>query len=269
MKRKLFALASLAASVIVTGTASAASVSATLFNAVDSPNGVQPGTMDLNLQFGAISIANAYVGQINWHSATSTDWTAGLNPQLNAILGPNQTFSTYCIEGTQNVFFGTNETWSLGVVNLSSAPTPAPAMGTTKASEITELYDRSFSGIGTNNELAAAFQLAVWEIVDDGIPTLGGETAADFNSGTFQASGDTTAINDAVGMLNAIGSAAPLIDSFTVYALSDAGIQDQIFAIPTGGTPVPPAVPLPAALPMGLAMMGAMGLIRGIRRRAL
>jgi len=259
----------LGGSLIVAGTASAASVSATLYNAVDTPNGVQPGTMDLNVQFGSTSISNAYVGQINWHSATSADWTAGLNSQLNSILGPNQTFSTFCIEGTQDVFFGSNETWSLGVQNPSSAPvSPSTPMGATKAAEISELWNRSYNSIGTNNELAAAFQLSVWEIVYDGIPTLGGETAAVFNTGTFQASGDSTAINDALSMLNAIGSATPFTDSYTVYALSDAGIQDQIFAVPNGGTPAP-LVPLPAALPMGLALIGGMGLFRVVRHRSL
>jgi hypothetical protein len=253
-------------SLIVANTASAASVSATLFNAVDTPNGVQPGTMDLNVQFGATSIANAYVGQINWHSATSPDWT-GNNSPLNSILGPNQTFSTFCIEGTQDVFFGTNETWSLGVQNPSNAPvSPSAPMGATKAAEISELWNRSYNSIGTSNELAAAFQLSVWEIVYDGIPTLGGETAAVFNNGAFQASGDATAINDAVSMLNAIGSGS-FTDSYTVFALSDASIQDQIFAVPNGGA-LPP-VPLPEALPMGLALMGGIGFFRVVRRRSL
>jgi len=245
---------------LVASVASAASVSATLY---DAPQGVAPSTETMTLTFDGTDIYNpGWAGELNWHSASVQ--SGGLNSELTEILGSGGTFSTFCIEGTQNVYFGANETWSLGVVTLSSAPSPSPAMGTTKANEITELWDRSFNSIGTNNELAAAFQLAVWEIVNDGIPTLGAETTAAFNNGNFEASGDSTAIGDAVAMLNGI-TGSGYANTYTVYGLSDLGIQDQIFGVPNGGTPASPA-PLPPALPMGLALMGGMGLVHFVRR---
>jgi len=244
--------------------ASAASVSATLD---PEPNGVAPGTDTMSLSFTFSGNTDSYnpgwAGQINWNSASIQP--GGLNSVLSGILGPGGTFSTFCIEGTQNVSFGTNETWTNGVVDLSTAPTPGPTLGTTKAGYITELYDRSFDSIGSDPELATAFQLAIWEIVYDGIPTLGGETSAVFNGGNFTASNDGTAISDAVGMLNGI-TGSGYTNSYSVYALSDGGIQDQVFAVKNGGTP---PVPLPESLPAGLALMGGLGLARFVRRRSI
>jgi hypothetical protein len=250
---------------------SASSINATLYNASDTPGGVQPGTQTMTVMFkdaanNTYAYSPAFVGQLNWHDAGPlANLNDGLNSQLGSILGPNGTFSTYCIEGVQDVTFGDNETWNLGVVNLSAAPSPGSPMGTTKAAELTELWNRDFDSIGTNNELATAFQLAIWEIVGDGI-TVGGETSTNFATGNFQASGDSTAIGQAVTWLNQIGSGGTVANEYSLYALSDDNIQDQVFAVPNGGTP--PSVPLPAALPAGLALMSGLGIARFFRRRA-
>ena len=253
--------------------ASSLPITAVLFDANSSPTaGVQPGTTNLTVQFGTTTITNAFVGQLNWHSAgPSGNLTDGLNDNLDKILGAGGTFGTYCIEGLQDVYFGSSETWGLGVVDLSSAPTPGSGMGPVKAAELTELWNRDHDSIGTDNELGAAFQLAVWEILNDGIPTLGGASAADFAGGVFQANGDTTAVSDAVKMLNDV-TGGVYTPTYTLFALSDSGIQDQIFAVPTaevvltGGDT--PAVPLPAALPAGLALMSGLGIAKFWRRRA-
>ena len=253
--------------------ASSVAVTAALFNTNDSPAGVQPGTTDLTVQFGTTMITNAFVGQLNWHSAgPAANLATGLNQNLeNVLVSPDNTFSTFCIEGLQDVFFGMPATWNLGVVDMSTAPTPGTPMGPTTAGELTELWNRDYGNVGTDNELGAAFQLAIWEILNDGITTLGGETAADFAGGNFQATGDATAINDAVSMINDI-TGGSYQQNFTLFALSDSGIQDQIFAVPTlkvvvtGGSP--PGVPLPAALPAGLALLSGLGVAKFLRRRS-
>ncbi|HUO10263.1 MAG TPA: hypothetical protein VM008_18295 [Phycisphaerae bacterium] len=273
MGNKLSILAGIIGVAALTAVASASSlpVTAVLYNASDTPNGVQPGTETMTVMFkdasnNTIMYSPAFVGQLNWHSAgPPANLSVGLNTQLQSILGPNGTFSTYCIEGVQDVIFGNSETWNLGVVDLSTAPTPGSPMGATKASQIGELWNRFYDKILTDNEKAAAFQLAIWEIVDDGIPTLGGVTANAFATGNFQASGDSVAINQAVTWLNAIGSGGTVTNSYTLYALSDANIQDQVFAVPNGGGN---PVPLPAALPAGLALMSGLGVARFVRRRA-
>ncbi|MGN6367155.1 MAG: hypothetical protein ACTHN5_02730 [Phycisphaerae bacterium] len=251
--------------------ASSLPITAVLFNTNDTPKGVQPGTTSLTVQFGTTSMANAFVGQLNWYSAgPAANLSDGLNPNLQSILTSDGShtgmFSTYCIEGLQDVYFGSSETWNLGVVDVSSAPTPGAAMGSVKAGELTELWNRYHDTVGTDDEKGAAFQLAVWEIVNDGIPTLGGASATDFTTGDFQAMGDSIAINQAVNWLNGI-TGGGYTQTYTLFALSDRGIQDQIFAVtsPNGGTN---PVPLPSALPAGLALMAGLGIVKFVRRRS-
>ncbi|HVS70157.1 MAG TPA: hypothetical protein VHQ47_02765 [Phycisphaerae bacterium] len=238
----------------------AASVTAVLYNIGDTPAGVSPGTDSLTVNFGQGDNANTFAGQINWHSAESPDWTAGLNAQLLGQLGPNGTFSTYCIEGTQNVYFGNIETWSLGVVPLAGTPYPGLGMGDVKAGELTEFWDRYHDMVGTDPIRGTAFQLGVWEIVNDGL------TADPFSTGTLTASGsvpgDAFSLNLAAEWLSAVGGPTPYTADYTLYALSDGGIQDQIFAVRT--TPLPGALPASA---MALGVLGAWGAAG--RRRAL
>ena len=258
MKTWALITSALACGALLASAVSAASVSATLYTTSSTPQGVQPGTDTSSLSFNGGTGSVGWAGQINWHSATSADWTSGLNPKLQSILGPDGTFSTFCIEGTQDVQFGSNETWSLGVVPLSSAANPGPGMGATKAADITELFDRSYVSAITSNETAAAFQLAVWEIVYDG--SVGSTvTSTVFSNGSFTASNDSAAIDDAVAMLKGI-TGSGFANTYTVYALSDGTIQDQIFAVPN-------SVPVPAALPSGLALLVGLAAYRKIRAK--
>jgi hypothetical protein len=264
----------------LTSAASASSISADL---LQLPGGLNPGTNVMTVQFidpnntsHVAMYSGAFIGQLNWQAAgPSTNLTQGLNQQLNNVLGAGGTFSSFCIEGLQDVIFGNHETWNLGVVTLDSAPAPGPAMGLSKAAQITELWDRHYADVlnlnpTIANENATAFQLAIWEIVGDGV-TPGTESAANFGVGFFQASGDTTAINTAVSWINQI-SGTGFTPTYTLYALSDPGntnqdgIQDQVFAVQNGGAT--PPVPLPAALPAGLALLSGLGVAKFLRRRS-
>ncbi len=80
------------------------------------------------------------------------------------------TFSSFCIELTQNIEFNTIYEYTLA--NLADAPIPATPpygvpMGAAKADAISELWGRFWSPAFTAQD-AAAFQLAIWEIVYDG-----------------------------------------------------------------------------------------------------
>jgi hypothetical protein len=85
------------------------------------------------------------------------------------------TFTSYCIELEQDIRYGDKVVFD--VRDLARAPDPGPVMGQTKANYIRELWGRYYTPT-PDDEQAAAFQLALWEIVSD--------TQWDLGSGVFQ-----------------------------------------------------------------------------------
>jgi hypothetical protein len=193
-----------------------------------------------------------YAGIYNWN-AISGD-----------LVGPIRTF---CIEMQYDT---PTEVWTLG--NLEDAPKPGTGvvtsgtgtgMGSDKANLIRELWARDYTSIGSSNSLAAAFQMAIWEIVYDG------SSLANLNlgSGSFYVnSGSASTINQANTWLSQLTGSGPRENNLT--ALIDNYAQDYVTYIPPSshGGP-PPSVPLPASLWGGLALLLTAGFARAIRRR--
>jgi len=227
-----------------------------------------PYTTDLNISFdaGTTKYNNVYAGGINWKIL---NWSPGT--------APSPTLQTFCIEGTEDVVLQSNSTWTFGSsVPLADAPKPwtsltgLSGMGATKAAYLEEFWNKNYqaswalnttSTTSSANIAAAAFQLGVWEIVYDGLSDkFGSITSANLSSGTFEVLNGTSGqqkleVDAAVAMLNKItGTYNQTTD---VQVLSGVGVQDQIY-----GT----SVPLPAALPAGLSLLGVLGLI-GVRAR--
>lgn len=249
-----------------------------------SPNtsiGLQPGTQGMTVVFDGVTEGGAFVGQINFTGATG-DLSSGLNSELAGILGPGDSFSTYCIEGLQNVYFGGHETWNgitgtapgnEAVVVLKDAPNPGSHFTSTgtpnQVEEITEFWDRFHDGVVPSlnpNLEATAFQLGIWEIVNDGNIPADFTSSTLFSSGNFKAYGNTDATNLAASWLAQLGTGS-YNQKYTVYALTDGGIQDQIFAVENSHGNFRP-VPLPAAFPAGLSLMGGLAVLNFRRRRA-
>lgn len=246
--------------------ATAGTVTATLGSVA---TGLAPGTdLAVNVTFTGGSEAAAYIGQINWNNASVTpSATYTDNQYLTQILKGGTTFFTYCIEGTENVYFGSPATWD-GVVALSNAPeTGSPATNQTlTAAQINDLstfWNANYDSIGSNNDLATAFQLGIWEIVsaDDknGIALDNGGSGF-LTTGNFMASNgsDTVAVGEANTMLTALKTETDS-NKYNLYALVAYGVQDQIIAVP---------VPLPEALPAGLSLLGCLALVKYRFRRA-
>ena len=78
------------------------------------------------------------------------------------ITGP---FSGFCIDIAQDIY--TNQTVSFGVAPLQNAPTPGTSMGVTKANLIRELWYNDYAISGNSNSNAAAFQIAIWAIINN------------------------------------------------------------------------------------------------------
>jgi hypothetical protein len=198
-----------------------------------------------------------YVGKINW----SFDRSDSANAGLDSIIA-GTTVSTFCIEGTQNVYIGQTASFANLFADISQAP--KDNVGNTfqmnaKAGAITMFWDDYYDQATQNNVNAAAFQLGIWELLYDSSPNL--------TSGLFQAAptadaDSILAFNEAQVWLSNYTIVAPT-GQYQLYAFSDPNLQDQLFGVPLGGGSSP--TPLPAALPGGLALIAALGLYRKLR----
>lgn len=220
-------------------------------------------TATMNVAFpGTGTVETPYVGGINW----TFDRNAVDNAGLGALVA-GTTLTTFCIEGTQNVTINETATFAYILTNPGQAPIDNVGsnyvMGA-NAATLQKFWDAYFSQSFASNEKSAAFQLGVWEIVYDG-----GESA-NIGAGNFTSSAvagnlvSAGALSQAQTWLSGLNAVSPT-EHYSLYVLSDAGLQDQLFGVKAaGGTPVP----LPAAFPASLVVLAGVGAWKKFRRRA-
>lgn len=189
------------------------------------------------------------------HGSTTASVFAGqIRLTLSASTGQNLngTWSSFCTELSQFITInGAAQVYQ--ILPLSDLPTPGTAMGATKANAVARMYTAANGAqFGTNNDVAAAFQIAVWEVVNDFDGTLG---SLNVTTGNFKGNGLSAGISGNLAALfaaaaNSSGAGASLI------GIGNAGHQDQILDL-TNGIPAPGA----------LALLGLAGLL-GTRRRS-
>jgi hypothetical protein len=220
-------------------------------------NGVSPSATETVTFPGQSAITTPYVGPLNW----TFNRSASDNALLDTLV-PGTSLTTYCIEGTQDVYLGQNATFSSILTGVIGAPQDnvgsVYAMDATRATLLSKFWDAYYSQSLTSGHNAATFQLAVWEIVNDGGIT------PDFDGGNFKAVGSgnpSSEVSLATTWLTTLNDVTPT-EHYQLYALTDARLQDQVF-----GVEKPLPVPLPAALPVGLAALAGMGVVRHIRRK--
>ena len=189
------------------------SVSLGTMNVIDA--GTHPGLVTSYSLNGVKDYAEA--GVYNWTRAAINPGTYAGNPT------PGQTFGAFCIEVDQEL---------PSSPNIAYTVTDLAALGA-KADQLKELWGRFRSAIGTDNTKAAAFQMAVWEIVSDSGKNL---TAGIFKADTTTASGAAVAAQ-AQSWLNALNGTGPKAN---LFALSSPIDQDQLFEVP----PCTPKTPL-------------------------
>ncbi|MBL9140708.1 MAG: hypothetical protein JNK53_02475, partial [Phycisphaerae bacterium] len=137
------------------------------------------------------------------------------------------------------------------VLNVSDIPLSSP-MGAVKAAAITDMYAWAAGYQYTaDNDFAAAFQLAIWEIVYD--YTGGPKVLADIYSGLFQATQtDNSPLNAGMSAaLSALFAAIGTNGSANLVGLGSESWQDQILEVPGPG----------------VISIGAIGLVMAGRRR--
>lgn len=189
---------------------------------------------------------NTFAGQLKH---TITDGIGAVGSTLN---GSHVTFCSDLLQNTS----GSNKTYTVtGVENL---PNWDP-MGNDASMAIWNMYN--FAGAsaiasGASNDLAAAFQIAIWEIVSDFDANVG-LASLNVNSGGFKAK-KTDGSNLGSGIANQLSSlfaAATGVSSqgsLGLYGLRSGEAQDQIITV----------VPTP-----GVGVLAGMGLACFARRR--
>ena len=132
------------------------------------------------------------VGQFTWTNASGDAREAGLPAS----------FTTFCIDGLQNVTPGATTTFTdfTSALNANPFGGTTSAMGVDRANLLTQFWNQfgpADNVAGFSNAVdAAAFQLAVWEIVYDATPAGNGMTFS-LTAGKFQV-GATAQSNPAV-----------------------------------------------------------------------
>lgn len=159
-----------------------------------------------------------------------------------------QKVTTFCVEVAQLV--GNGSTYTYDKVDASQVPGLPGAMGNNRKEAVRVLYDVAGGAqFGSNNTLAAAFQVALWELVFDF--QAGDSTSIDLDDGAFKLNSGGSVKTTASGWLGQI------MANYGSGQTALAGLhhdhkQDQVVV-----------VPLPAPVAMGLA--GLIG-VAGLRR---
>lgn len=222
-------------------------------------------TIDLTFQgqgrgtnIGVVVNGNAsgtFAGQIRQDLSNGT----GIGTQFDG-----RSAITFCADLEQQVNQGTT---TYDIVNLATIPNPSAiipgGMGAVRAAAIESIYSYTREVLGLNiasstlaNTFAAAFQIAIWEIVYDYDGTL---ASLDVTSGLFEA---TTVSGNALpnSIANAVQDLFTNGVTYNTAATNLLGLysdakQDQIIEI---------IIPTPTAAAMGL--LGLAGLAARRRR---
>jgi hypothetical protein len=193
------------------------------------------------ISFAPVGTRDLFTGQLRHHLANGTGLLAAYNGD----------HITFCPDLYQYVDSGVNQYSREALADLPLVNPAVTTMGALRAAALNTLfanYGALASGTG-DNEIAQAFQLAVWEIVYDysgsGLDLTSGDLSATQTDGSPLAAG-------VQGWLIAFDSSlGNVVSGEWVIGIGNPVKQDQLF------TPAPGAI----------ALMGAAGLI-GRRRRA-
>ncbi len=163
----------------------------------------------------------AYVGQLGWSAMTGDAAAAGVPAA----------FKSFCIDGLQSVAPGTNSFAEVRPLAASSL------LGATRAGLLADFWRQygpaDAAGFADKTD-SAAFQLAVWEIINDGLP-VGTRLASDLATGQFSvaAAGRTMpAALRAAQWLAGFDTTAPGKTAVALHALQSPTRQDQVVCVP-------------------------------------
>ncbi len=174
-------------------------------------------------------------------SPTSLSTSAGGFNMINTTPSPDVSFQAWCVDIFHTLAWSTNYTLQSAASFYSSDPG--------KATALSHLASNYLSSV-TNTTNSGAFQLAVWEIVNE---ASGGSYS--LGAGNFQAtSGNATAVSTANTWLSNLSG--PITMTANVWATQSS--QDLAVFAP---------VPEPQTYAMMLAGLGLMGFVARRRKQ--
>lgn len=205
---------------------------------------------NVQMSLGAVTL-NVFAGQLR-HDLSGSGAAAGLSG----------VYSTFCADAREYLAHAETPYAIADIANLPVSGGFAP-MGADRKQEVYDLYAAaggSQLGVSANADLAAAFQVALWEIIYD---FNGTRSSLDAGTGVMRVSeSGGSAISGA--MLSYINGFFDTIMTITtaqsgLIGLSNPGGQDQVVS--------PVIIPLPNAAIMGLAGLTGIGFAAAVRRR--
>ncbi len=179
------------------------------------------------------------------------DWTQNPAAGDHAAQWIDQNYSSFCIEHNQSVYFG--GTYEYETHPLEGSPNPGfgTGMGTEQADQIRRLWAADRLSLGTDNVKNAAFQEAIWFILD---PNVYVDAVVQSQVDLYIADSKNTAYAKA-----------------NLVALTNSVYQDQVVELKDGWTvdPFGDVVPTPVPPALVLLLTGVVPLAIGRLRRRI
>lgn len=188
----------------------------------------------LTLTFQNVSPGAGVQYNLNSGNGNFNGTTAGV---MNWVGG----YETFCVQLEEYISGGQTVTYD--VLDVADVPDAEPgAMGDVRAGLIEDLYARNYASIASAED-AAAFQVAIWEIVHERGDTFNPLTLGDLGLSTgtarFQLNPDDTGnvLTLAGNLLAGLGGVDK--DEFLTFenlrGLSNLDYQDQLIVVPGPG----------------------------------
>ncbi|MBM4109164.1 MAG: hypothetical protein FJ255_10210 [Phycisphaerae bacterium] len=177
--------------------------------------------------------------KVTFGSTTKNVFAGQLKHTIMGGLGADAVYNgewlTYCSELTQST---SSSVHPFSVVPLSALPGSAP-MGAARAAAIFDVYAAAGAlphTSATTDDYATAFQVAIWEIINDFTPEAGAGGLS-LATGAFSArKTDGSALpSSIVAITNTLFGAIGTGASANIAGISNGSKQDQIVPIPAPG----------------------------------
>jgi hypothetical protein len=216
---------------------------------------------------------NNFWSQSSWGSSATinfsgTDWHNGNQVTITNETGGSGGFKTYELTtdpNRQNAFqsFCVDIFHSFNfAVSSDDVYEPATIISSTAAADLGRLYTNHHANIDSTSSSAAnesAFQLAVWEIVNEGTGESSGSGTYNLSAGDFRASGTGSSIAQSwLNELSTTSTSAYSASIWTVEAMLTTGhgyAQDVVTF-----SPIQTPVPEPETYAMMLVGLGLLGM---------